>query len=492
MFRIAVVIFYLFSLNISFSKETQNNNFVLNEKTLIDLLDNKNPTLEKINSLYQQSIINELNFKNNYNYKIYGNINYTKADDDWSQWDYSGTNDETNFSVGLQKNSMYGINGNLSINGQDGNYYTSGLGNQDIGRNGLMLTYSIDLWKNFLGYQDLTRKLNLDLNKKQSQIKTYIEKNNFYYSLRNIYWNLVIKNKELKFYNMMLEQAKANLINVEKKFKAYIADSGDLAQAKASVELRKTQYKNIEIEIINLKKELQNYLPELLTKNIVITSFDLTNTFNNIAMCNNNIYNNKNDYTTLSSYKEYIDFMDKIIDTELKMLKRDSDFDVKLDISANFRGIDKNINKSFKDLREFDRDSYSVGLNISKNLGNNDNELKINKIKLTKMNYYYNKNNTLANMSSFYNSYQTIMENMFENLNNLSAYKKNMNDRVKNSRKKYNQGRLALSDLIQDEDNLVDANIKLIEMEGVIINTILQYLSIFDKTECTFNLKVNN
>ena len=148
--------------------------------------------------------------------------------------------------------------------------------------------------------------------------------------------------------------------------------------------------------------------------------------------------------------------MDKIIDTELKMLKREDDFDVKLDLSANFRGIDENLSDSYDDFANLDRNEYSIGLKINKNLGDNSNNLKLEKIKLTKMNYNYNKQNTLANLNSFYNSYENVMKNMFASLNNLHSYKNNMETRLNSSKTKYNQGRLSLNDLIQDEDNLIN------------------------------------
>ena len=485
--RILLTFFIIFTTNIY----ANNNDIVLDEQKLQELIKNNNPTIEKINTLYQQNVVNELSFKNNYSYKLQGDIKYKKADDNWTQWDFSGTNDETNFGIGITKNSIYGMSGSVSINDVGGNYYTSAIGDYNVNRGGLNLTYSIDLWKNFLGYQTATQDLNIKLNKEQAKIKTFIEKNNFYYSLRGIYWKMVSKSRELDFYKIMVEQANKNLNNIQKRYKNHIADAGDLARAKANVDLRKTQYKNIEIELENLKKSLKYYIPELMDKNIIVNSFDLTEIFASIMSCNKIIYNNTNKYIDLTSYDKYIRLMDKIIDTELKMLKREDDFDVKLDLSANFRGIDENLSDSYDDFANLDRNEYSIGLKINKNLGDNSNNLKLEKIKLTKMNYNYNKQNTLANLNSFYNSYENVMKNMFASLNNLHSYKNNMETRLNSSKTKYNQGRLSLNDLIQDEDNLINANIQLIEMESVIIDTILQYLSVFDKTSCDFNIKVN-
>ena len=250
--KVFLTFFIIFTTNIY-----ANNSIVLDEKKLQELIKNNNPTIEKINTLYQQNVVNELSFKNNYSYKLQGDIKYKKADNNWTQWDFSGTNDETSFGVGISKNSIYGMSGSISINDVGGNYYTSAIGNYDVNRSGLNLTYSIDLWKNFLGYQTATQDLNIKLNKEQAKIKTFIEKNNFYYSLRGIYWKMVSKSRELDFYKIMVEQANKNLNNIQKRYKNHIADAGDLARAKANVNMRKTQYKNIEIELENLKNSLK-------------------------------------------------------------------------------------------------------------------------------------------------------------------------------------------------------------------------------------------
>lgn len=462
----------------------------IDENSLKLLIQEDNPSIESINGLIQQNILNEKTFNRDYDFKVSGSAKYLKSSDNWSRYDFTGTNNETGFGVGLEKKSIYGMSGNVSLNDSDGSYFTFTQPDYDLNRSGLSINYSIDLWKNFLGYQTLTNQLNLELNTKQSKVKGYIEKNNFYYSLRRLYWQLVIKNKELKFYEDMIKQAEENLKIVENKYKNYIADAGDLAKARANVDLRRVGYDNIKLEIENSLKQFKYYLPNLAGKSITVDSFDLTDTFNDIMICNKAIYNNGNnffDWKNLTTYNEYIDLMDNIIENELKIASREDDIDVKLGVGVNFRGLDDKINDSFNDLKNLNRNDYSISLSINKTLGKNN--IEEDKIKLLKMNYNVNKNNTIANITSVYTTHENIMKNMFNNLNNLHKYRKNMEKTVKNSEYKYNQGRISLTDLINDQNSLIDANIQLINMEGVIVDTILQYLSIFDKTQCNFNLK---
>ena len=463
-------------------------NIEINEGNLRSLINEFNPTVESINSLVQESVVNQKTFNKNYDFNVFGSGQFTKSNNDWVAYDFSGTNRELNFTAGLEKQSVYGMSGKVSIGDNDGNYHLYGQADYDLNRSGLTLSYTMDLWKNFLGYQTLTNKLNLELNKKQAEVNAYIQKNNFYYSMRRLYWQVVIKNKKLEFYKEMVLQAEKNLEIVQKKHKSYIADKGDLAKAKANLDIKKVAYDNIKIDIEQTLQQFKYYMPDLIDKNITINPFDLTDTFNTIMICNKDIYKNKTtEWKNLSTYNEYISFMDDIIENEIKMVSREDDIDLNLAIDVNFRGVDSDLSSSYKDLRGLDRNDYAINLNLSKSFG--DNNIEEDKIKLLKMNYNVTKNNTLASMGSFYTSYENIMKNMFIRLNNLHRYRINMEATVKNVTTKYNQGRASLTDLLDEQNNLIDANIQLIDMEGIIIDTILQYLNIFDKTLCDFNLK---
>ena len=67
-------------------------------------------------------------------------------------------------------------------------------------------------------------------------------------------------------------------------------------------------------------------------------------------------------------------------------------------------------------------------------------------------------------------------------------YRDNLRIRVETMRKKYNQGRISLSELIQDEDSLFESELMVARTKYNIINLLLDYLSIFNKTECDFNI----
>lgn len=485
------LIFCVFLCNV---KAEEQQFYELDENNLKSLITNNNLNIERINSIHQQNVINEKNFNENYNYNLYTNISYKKVNNDDRIWESNREEKQTYFEGGISKNFINGINTKIFLSNDKTNNWAKGfIPNEYYGLNkpSLSINFSFDLWKNFLGYQDTAKRLSLELTKNQSLIKAKIEKNNFYYSLRQLYWNLVFKDKELQIYEKMIKQAEKNLDNVNKKYKAYVVDKGDVAKAKANLASKKANYDKIKIEIEEIKQQIKYYLPELAKREIILSkNFDIKNSVDSIKECNSIIYDYNEDWQKFTTYWDYISFMDKIFEANLKTFNRNSDVDVKLNLGASFNGIDKKFSDSYKDLKNLDRNEYSVGLNINKALGDNSKNLKLEEIKLLKMKYNIDKKETISNLESFYYSYDDIMKNMFNNLENLNSYKEEIKIRVKSSRKKYVQGRVSLNELIQDEDSLIEASIQVISVEQNIISTTLQYLSAFDKIDCVFNSKL--
>ncbi len=493
------LIINIFSINVkaqgSLTKELDRSLiYRLEEENLKTLIKNNNPNIEKINSIHQQNIINEKIFNESYNYNLYTDLNYNKVKDDEKFWTNSRKEKQFYFEGGINKNFINGINAKIFLSNDNTDNWVKGFipsENYKLNRPALNINFSFDLWKNFLGYHDTAKKLSLELTKRQSLIKTKIEKNSFYYSLRQLYWNLVFKNKELQIYEKMIKQAEKNLNNVNTKYKAYAVDKGDVAKAKANLASKKANYDKIKKQLEEIKQQIKYYIPELTKKDIVLNkNLNIKETVNSVKNCNSLIYNYNENWKEFTSYWDYINFMDKIFKVDLRTYERNSDIDIKLNLGASFRGIDNKFNNSYKDLKNFDRNDYTIGLNINKALGGNSKNLKLEEIKLLKMKYNINKKETIANLESFYYSYDNIMENMFKHLENLNSYEKEIKISVESSRKKYIQGRLSLNDLIQDENSLIEANMQIIALESNIISLTLQYLNVFDKINCDFNNKL--
>ncbi|MEX1098927.1 MAG: hypothetical protein WEB87_00790, partial [Bacteriovoracaceae bacterium] len=59
--------------------------------------------------------------------------------------------------------------------------------------------------------------------------------------------------------------------------------------------------------------------------------------------------------------------------------------------------------------------------------------------------------------------------------------------RLKDMRKKYNQARISVNDLIQDQDSLFSSDLAIVDTKLSVLNTLLDYFSVFTETPCSFN-----
>ena len=100
------------------------------------------------------------------------------------------------------------------------------------------------------------------------------------------------------------------------------------------------------------------------------------------------------------------------------------------------------------------------------------------------------KKEIMSNLVSFHNYFATSMQNLINVMQDQEAYRDNLTIRVESMRTKYNQGRISLSELIQDEDSLFESELALVNSYYNIISLMIDYFSVFNDFECDFNLAI--
>ena len=274
-------------------------------------------------------------------------------------------------------------------------------------------------------------------------------------------------------------------------YQTSVADRGELARASAVVNIRKSDLASVKYEMEVIKRELSNLIPELNDKELNFQFSTYANIQNSINACYNKIKSKKEAPLDLTSYTKLISYKDEKINENLKALKRYSDADVKLEAKASSLGFGKQNSDSFDDMANLDRKDYSIGLNILVPFGNSYSNTKENQMKILKMQHNAEKREIISNLNSFHNYFSTSLENLLKVMKDQKNYTENLLIRVKSMRKKYNQGRVSLSELIQDEDSLFKSQLALVNTHYNIISLMIDYFSIFNDFECDFNL-INN
>ena len=162
-------------------------------------------------------------------------------------------------------------------------------------------------------------------------------------------------------------------------YNSSVADKGDLARAKAVVNIRKSDLLLVEYNIKQLEQNLSNLIPELNDKELKIDFSTYEQTKNKIKSCLNSIGLNNDVPFNLTSYSTILGYKDKRIKEDLKSLKRYSGPDIKLDMSATSLGFG-DINKdSIEDMTNVERRDYAAVL------GDGDINLKVTKHALNQL-----------------------------------------------------------------------------------------------------------
>jgi len=474
----------------SFSSEK----IIISEQTLRDLVNDNVPSVERINTMVVQSSLEMTRYNQKYSPFVNAAAGYEGVDGKM----FSGYNGNFNdpadrVGVSINQNLPIGMSFDVGLyNGYAKSFSYSPYGDFKYSQydSNLEAKLSIDLWKNLLGYSERAERLGLRINEKEKAEQAKLEKVKFYNELRKIYWNLNVSNSLIKVYEALIKQAEIQEENIKRMYKSSIADKGDLARATAVVNIRKSDLLSIKYNMEQLKQQLSNLIPVLNNKELVFQYTNYENSKDRILACFRKIKTENETPFHLSSYTRLIGYKDEKIKANLKSLDRYSDMDVKLEARAGSLGFGSKNGDSFNDMAELDRRDYSVALNVSMPFGSNYSDTKENQMKLLKMQYNIEKKEIVSNMISFHDYFSATLNNLFQMREQQKEYRDNLLIRVKSMRIKYNQGRIALSDLIQDEDSLFESEVGIIRTNYNIVALMIDYFTIFNDVDCDFNIKI--
>lgn len=464
---------------------------IINEQKLKELMTNNVPSIEKINAMVVQSDLDLSQYNQKYSTTVNGQANYNGVDGSVFNGYQGQFNDPArNYGLSVNQNLPVGVNLDVGIYNNFAKTYNYQPGESINSQYGSSLEakLTVDLWKNLLGYTERAEKLGLKLSQEETKEQAKLETTKFYNEIRKMYWQLSINYSLTKIYETLINQAILQENNVRKMYRASVADRGDLARTTAVVNTRKADLASLQYNIEMIKKELSNLIPELNDKELEFEFGTFDGIQNSIKACFNKIQTQKEVPLNATSYTKIIDYKDEKINANLKALERYSGPNVTLEAKAASLGYGKENSDSFSDMSDVERKDYSIGLNISMPFGSAYSDTKENQMKVLKMQHNASKKEIMSNLISYHNYFSVSMQKLMNVMEDQKAYRDNLTIRVESMRKKYNQGRVSLSELIQDEDALFESELALVNSYYNIISLMIDYFSVFNDFECDFNL----
>jgi outer membrane protein TolC len=240
----------------------------------------------------------------------------------------------------------------------------------------------------------------------------------------------------------------------------------------------------------------------LAAKEIRLDQYDMEQTMRQVLACTATIAGQSKVPYDYTRYDEAVSMLRKLKANAALVNSRMADLDVQLFGTVQSRGVGANdlptsisgVNNSrgsygdsISDMTNNNRTGYEVGVQFSLPLGDARELTKRTKELYDERRMGAAISNTEAQIEA---THYQLVKSVAILTDAIKAQKSNseqLNKRLGFMRKKYEQARVSVTELIMDQDALFNSRLSTIDTQLQIVNTLFDYLVIYTETPCEFN-----
>lgn len=400
--------------------------------------------------------------------------------------------------LGVRQNFKHGMKASAALQTIQQSGSSSFIGKfRDVTTTVASFTVQMDLWRDLLGRVSKATQENATLEAKRAQIENEIQVRTFSISLRRVYWSLVANQEALKISEELLKTSKQQLMESKKRLLNSVAEADEVARYEAQVASREGAIIYLKYQKEAMIKQLKNLLPELNPAEIDIVNYDLPNTVNQVLACTTIIAGQPSIPYQYTKYDEAVELLRKVKSNQAVANSRYADLDVQLFGTVRSTGVNSDATAtnyyrgsyggSIDDQMNTNRTGYEVGLQFSLPLGSAKETTK-------KTKELYDEKRLVASIDSteaqVVNTHNQLVKSIGLLTDVVRAQKVNsaqLEKRLSILKKKYNQARISVDDLISNQDALLNSELTTIDTQLEILNTLFDYLVVYTETPCPFN-----
>jgi outer membrane protein TolC len=398
--------------------------------------------------------------------------------------------------IGMRKNFEHGLSTEFSA-GTDQRSGISPTGKyRNVTTTSLALTMQLDLWKDLFGKLSKARLANLELESKKAKLEKSIQTKSYLISLRRIFWSLVANQEAIRFSTELLSTARTQALETIQRYKKSVAEADEVARYEAQVASREGTLTFLNYQKETLLKQLKTLLPQLQSDQLELGQYDLDKTFDQIMSCTALIASRADVPYEYTHYDETISLLKESMKNFKALNSGYASPDVKLYGSVRSTGVGSDqtaqgfrgsYGASIDDMSSNNRSGYEVGVRVAIPLGSSKEQTQ-------KTKELYDEKRLLAMIhgtdSRVINSHVEFVRSvklLDEVIKAQKMTSAKLLKRLTFMKKKYQQARASVNDLVQDQDALLTSELSTIDTKLQIVNVVFDYFSIFTETPCEFN-----
>lgn len=477
------LILLLFLLAFSVIKTQGEETIYIDEKFLKESLSENPPTVDQINATLFNAQVGEKRIDDQFNTNLEASANYLRTEEKQFAQFIPVTSPVSEYNVKVSRAFTNGVSVGLrGFSEQFSNNFVA-----DASTAGISFQLGVNLWKDLISKRTESQLEQAKAGSQQAQWESEIALATFQNSLRKIYWSLVANAEALKISEGLIKTSEKQVKEAKNRLKNNIADAGEVARYQSQLSARKANIISLKYEKASLVQSLKELLPHISLKNVELKPYDINSTIGEVLACTSIIASEGAPPLKHTYYDEIVNLLDKQEKLDKRINDSYDDIDVQLQSEVGLKGRDNSRSDSFSDLSDDGRENYAVGLTLNIPLEQKKKTTREILNKASKLRYRSQKQRELARIKAFHTQVVRQISLLREIIRNQQENTKYLGLSLKTSKKKYNQARLTVEQLVQEQDAYLQSNLDEIRTKLTVINTIFDYLSVYTKTPCAMN-----
>lgn len=352
---------------------------------------------------------------------------------------------------------------------------------------GLRAKANFDLWKNFMGSLDRAKLHSARARAAKAQVQHRVNVKKQEIELRKLFWSFVSAVSSVDLATDLIHSAVKQLTDAKIRFREGAADAGEVARYESQVESRKSSKLVAMYNREILLSQFERQFPGFRASEYKVDIPSLYATQPLVDQCIDQISKSRTVDLSTTHFDELIGALREEMSAELRIAEKHSDIDIALNGQYQSTGVSNSFELASANFREELRGGVQVGLKLTIPLGDT-------KATSEKHLIAAKKNSLEAQSLRLETDLRSTHETMLKSLAFLSAglksqiaNSKSLEINLKESERKYKQGRIPLTTLITEQDQLFQSRLNEFELRKLIAHTVLDYFSVFSDFKCAWN-----
>lgn len=353
---------------------------------------------------------------------------------------------------------------------------------------GMAFELNVDLYRDIFGRLTKNQIKSAELAYEKAQVEQVVQQKQFLIQLQKLYWQLVANEESLKISQRLLKTAVEQEADARKRLKSNISDVGEVARSQSQVAGRKASILFYEYQREKAIQSLKELVPSLADKKVEMGAYNIDLAVVNVLACTQVIGSYPTAPMELTPLAKMIELLNEELKVNSNVAQRYGDWDLGLKTEVQRLGKeDGGYSNALDDFADDGRTAFRIGLELQIPLGSKKQVTQDTLVAIERQQNAIQNAQLKGRIHAFHTQISQSIGILNEVIKNQKINSLKLNESLTETEKKYRQARISFNDLVRDQDSYLQSNLNEVQTKLTVINTILDYFTVFTETPCALN-----